>query len=61
VQAGALGEYLLRYAYLLPPLFDGEPEPTSDICFGSLFDEAKSGNMMTISLQTISDNLKKVV
>ena len=61
MQAGALGEHLLRYAYLLPPLFDGETEATPDVCFGFLFDGVKSVAMMTISLQTISDNLDKVV
>jgi hypothetical protein len=61
VQAGALGEHLLRYAYLLPPLFDGEPESNLYIWIGSLFDEDKSVDLMTISLQTISDNLNEVV
>jgi hypothetical protein len=57
VQASPLGKHLLRYTYLLPPLFDGKPEPALYAWLGSLFDGIKSVAMMTISLQTISDNL----
>jgi hypothetical protein len=61
MQFGPLREDLLRYTYLTSPLFDGESEATLDVWFGLLFDGVKSVDMMTISLQTISDNLNKVV
>jgi hypothetical protein len=57
VQASAFGESLLRYTYLEAPSLYRRAKSNLDVLFSSLPDEGTRTKVMTISLQTISDNL----
>jgi hypothetical protein len=61
VQAGTFGQSFLRYVYLEAPFLYGGAESTLDVLLSSLPDEANRTNVLTISLQTMSDNLYRLV